>query len=128
MAINLVQSHYFPLDDFQFTYNLSGTVTQADIGKALTWDKTAANTMKLAGDGDAVDGRLWQVEDRGAGLLVGSVERKFKAKLPVAASHGCAIGDSVSGSATAGLVKKAAAANRTTVIEIGADFVVVEAF
>lgn len=128
MALDPVLTHYYPLDDFQFTYHLAAGITHADIGKALTFDVTAPNTMKLAGDGNTVHGRLWQVEDRGTGLLVGSVERKFKAKVPVAAGHGIVVGDSVTGAATAGTVKKAAAPNNTTAVEVGLDFVVVEAF
>ena len=125
-----VVSYGFPFDDFIFTYNLSGAPTQADLGKALTLDAAAASTFKLAADGDAVHGRLFQVEDRtqqGAGI-VGSVQRKFKEKLPAAAGHGIGVGDSVCG-AGAGLVRLAVGGVdpiTNLVIETGADFVVVE--
>jgi len=54
----------FPIDDATFTYALSGTPVQADVGCALTFDITAANTMKKAGNGDRVYGRLALLEDR----------------------------------------------------------------
>lgn len=122
-----VVGHGFPLDDDMFTYNISGVVTQDDIGKAVTLDTTAAKTFKLAGDNDPVHGRLFSYEDRtqqGAGK-VGTVMRRFKEKLPAAVGHGIDLGDSVVG-AGAGLVKEALAADRTLVIEVGSDFVVVE--
>lgn len=129
-----VVSSGFPLDDFTFTYLLSGAPVPADIGKALTLDTTAANTFRLAANAEPIQGRLWQVEDRtqqGAGI-VGTVQRKFKEKMPAAAAHGIVVGDSVVGSATPGLVRKANAAatppdpRTNLVVEVGTDFVVVE--
>jgi hypothetical protein len=125
---NIVSSG-FPIDDVRFTYAISGVVTQADLGKAVTQDKTAPNTMKLAGDGDPIHGRLETYEDRsqqGAGK-VGTVARQFKEKLPANAGHTIAVGDSVVG-AGAGLVKDAGAgvSNRTLCVEAGVDFVVIE--
>jgi hypothetical protein len=79
-----VVSAGFPLDDFTFTYNISGAVTQANLGAALTIDTTAASTMKLAGDGAPIHGRLQSYEDRsqqGAGKT-GTVQRKFKERFP----------------------------------------------
>ncbi|WP_037500722.1 hypothetical protein [Sphingomonas jaspsi] len=122
-----VVSFGFPLDDFTFTYNLAAGTVLADVGKALSIDPTGASKMKLAGDGDTIRGRLTTFEDRtqqGAGLK-GAVQRRFKEKLPAAAAHGIVPGDSVVG-AGGGLVKKAAGANNTLVVEAGADFVVVE--
>lgn len=127
--IRKVVSSGFPLDDFTFTYNISGVATQDDTGKALSLDPAAASTMKLAADGDTILGRLFSYEDRtqqGAGKT-GAVQRKFKERLPAANGHGIVVGDSVVG-AGAGLVKKAAGPNNTLVIEAGADFVVVELF
>ena len=123
-----VVSYGFPLDDDMFTYNISGTITQDDIGKAVTLDTTAANTFKLAGDGEPVHGRLFSYEDRsqqGAGK-VGTVMRRFKEKLPCNVGHTIAVGDSVVG-AGAGKVKDAGAVNRTLVTElVGTTEVVVE--
>lgn len=105
-----VVSYGYPLDDFTFTYNISGTVDQTSLGKALTQDTSAASTFKLAGDGDPIDGRLWSYEDRtqqGAGK-VGAVQRRFKELLPIKAGlaglNVVAIGDTVVG-AGAGEVK-----------------------
>lgn len=136
--INAVVSQYFPLDDFIFTYNLAAGSTVDLVGRALTLDASAPSTFKAAGDGDAIHGRLFQFEDRrqqGAGL-VGSVERKFKAKLPVktglAGLDVPALGDTVVGAGD-GFVKaandgsdKTSDARINTVIEVGTDFVVVE--
>lgn len=126
-----VVSYGFPFDDFMFTYNISGAATQDNLGNALTLDTAAAATMTLAGDGKAIHGRLFSYEDRtqqGAGK-VGTVQRKFKEKLPAAVGHGIVIGDSVCGSVTPGIVRKAVAGVdpiTNLVIETGADFVVVE--
>lgn len=106
-----VVSYGFPLDDFTFTYNLAAGIGQANLGNALTLDTSAASKMKLAGNGAAIHGRLFQAEDRsqqGAGLT-GSVQRKFKEILPCIAASGLAVGDSVCGSATPGTVRKAVA-------------------
>jgi hypothetical protein len=123
-----VVSSGFPIDDFIYTYNISGAVTQDDLGKALTLDTTAANTMRLAGDGEAVHGRLFSYEDRSqqGGGKVGAVQRRFKDKIPVQVGHGIDVGESVVGAATLGNVKAAVAANNTLCVEVGADFVVVE--
>jgi hypothetical protein len=126
-----VVSYGFPFDDFIFTYNISGAVTQDNLGAALTLDTTAASTMKLAADGDEIHGRLQTYEDRsqqGAGKT-GAVQRKFKEKLPAAVGHGIAVGDSVCGGAIAGNARKAVAGTdpiTNLVVEVGTDFVVVE--
>jgi hypothetical protein len=127
--INRVVSQYFPLDDFTFTYNLAAGTTIEHVGHALTLDPSANSQFKLAGDGDRIDGRLFQFEDRRqqGGGLVGSVERKFKAKLPVADGQAVALGDTVVG-AGGGKVKAAATDDPriNTVVEVLNGFVVVE--
>lgn len=118
----------FPMDDAQFTYAINDAgASQATVGNAVTLDHTAPGTMKLAGVGDPVHGQLLSYEDRSgqAGGVTGTVARQFKDKLPAAVGHGIALGDSVEGHG-GGLVQKAAAANRTLVVEVGTDFVVVE--
>lgn len=105
---NAVVAHQFTFPDFQFTMNVSGSVTAADVGKAVTLDATASNTVKLAGADDVVIGRLETVETGGLdGLTVGAVARKFRAVLPTTGT--VEIGDQVVGSATAGVVKSMAA-------------------
>lgn len=122
-------SHGFVIEDSQFTYLLSGTITIADIGKAVMLDTAAANTVKLTQLAeDVVFGRLETFEDRiSLGIKVGTVARNFKGKLPKAANV-ITIGQSVAGSAVAGIVKAALTqdTNRNIVIEVGTDFVVVE--
>lgn len=66
------------LEDYQETFYISGSVTQADLGKVVTLDTTAAKTVKLAGDGDAVYGRLEVLEARvQEGVTVCTVSMKF---------------------------------------------------
>lgn len=101
----------FHFEDSLFTYNLATGITRADVGKAMTLDTTAANKMKLAGDGDPIFGRLETVEDRSVeGVLVGTVALRFSGVLPVdnADFAGISIGDEVQGSGD-GAVKSLAA-------------------
>lgn len=129
--INAVVSQYFPLDDFTFTYNLAAGSTIDLVGRAMTLDPSAPNQFKPSADGEAIHGRLFSFEDRrqqGAGL-VGAVERKFKAKLPVADGEVVALGDAVVGAGD-GFVRAAVTANgeaeTNTVIEVMTGFVTVE--
>lgn len=74
----------FPFEDSQLTVKLSGSPVQADIGKALTQDTSAANTMKLAGDGDPIDGVLLTLENRTVeGTVVGTCSFRFAKTLPI---------------------------------------------
>lgn len=117
----------YALNDFMFTYNLAASLTIADVGKAVTLDTSAANTVKLAANADKIFGRLETFEDRiSLGIKVGTVSRKFKDKLPKTAAA-IAVGDSVTGSATAGSVITAVVADPSViVVEVGTGFVVVE--
>lgn len=105
-----IVSYGFPLDDTTFTYAINGTTDQASVGKALTLDTSGTSTMKLAGAGDPIHGRLSTLEDRtqqGAGVT-GAVQRRFKELLPIKAGlaglDAVAVGDTVVG-AGAGEVK-----------------------
>lgn len=137
-TINRVVSQYFPLDDFTFTYNLAAGTTIDHVGRAMTLDTSAPSQFKPSGDGDRIDGRLFSFEDRRqqGGGLVGAVERKFKAKLPVkaglAGNEIVTLGDTVVG-AGAGEVKARTNAGAksndpriNTVVEVLTGFVVVE--
>jgi len=74
---------YF-MEAYQFTVLLSGSITAADVGKALTQDNTAANTFKLAGDGDPIHARLETYEDRvQEGIKVGAAAFHFANDLPI---------------------------------------------
>lgn len=91
-------------EDFQMPFNLKAGIVRADVGKAVALDTAAANTVKLAGDGDVIVGRLETVEDRNVeGTLVGTVAFRFVAKIPYATL--VAVGDTAVGSTTAGSVK-----------------------
>lgn len=108
MAVpNQVVSYGFSFENFKFTYLISGSVTLADVGKAVALDTSAANTVKLAGDNDVIFGRLETYEDRAVlGVKVGAVSRKFKDLLQYTGTAPT-IGQSVTGSATPGVVKVA---------------------
>ncbi|WOF44355.1 hypothetical protein KNJ79_05330 [Sphingopyxis indica] len=133
---NSVVNYTFSFDDFTFTRKLAAGITAADVGKAVEIDTSAAGQVKLATDDAVVYGRLETFEDRGNGLLVGAVSRKFLTKLPLKAAlaglDAVAVGDTVVG-AGAGEVKalndgaaKTPDETINTVIEVGDDFVIVE--
>lgn len=110
------------------TVNLASGITEKDEGKALAVDASAPNTMKLAGDGDAIRGYLDKVEIREAEGVVGTVYTRGWFKFPLKASDAAAIGDSIVG-AGSGEVKKAmadaaAVVNETYIVEKGSDYVV----
>lgn len=76
----------FDFKDSQFTVNYADGITAADAGKAVTPDNSADNQVKLAGDGDPICGVIYTVEDRvNEGQLVGTVEFRFAAYLPIKA-------------------------------------------
>lgn len=112
-------------DDY-VTVNLASGITEDDEGKAVTWDASAANQMKLAGDGNPVHGYLDKVEKRdNEGILVGSVLMQGFVKFPLLASDPATYGDSVEGSAGGEVKKSTAAHNLNTVVDKGTDYVVV---
>lgn len=110
---------------WQFTMNISGVIDRAqDIGKVVSQDITVANTAKLAGDNDVLIGTLRSYENRvQEGLKVGVVGMKDFVSVPTTGV--IAIGDSICGSATPGVAKKAAAPNNTRVVEVGTGTAVV---
>jgi hypothetical protein len=110
-------------EKFHYAFNLTSGITVADIGKAVSLDTTAANTVKLAADDDVILGQLIVVEDRSIeGLLVGTVALRGGFKLPIATGQTVVVGDTAIG-AGAGEIKAAAAANHVDnmVVEILAD-------
>lgn len=118
-------------DDY-VTVNLASGITENDEGKALTWDASAANQMKLAGDGDNVDAYLDKVEKRESeGILVGSALPRGFVKLPLKAEDTAAIGDYIIGAGN-GEVKKATATSNVypnnlvlqKIVEVGTGYVV----
>ena len=85
--------------DFYYPALISGTVTISDLGKAVTQDTTAANTIKLAGDGDEIIGRLEVFEDRTntEGIVVATYSRLGGLKFPLKAAEVVVVGDSIQG-------------------------------
>jgi hypothetical protein len=102
------RGHY--LDEFQFTWMLAAGITKADEGKAVTPDASAANTVKLAGDGDRIIGRLEVVEIRvQEGINVGTVSHMGGLDFPLKAGEAALVnGDLIVGGG-AGAVRKAGA-------------------
>lgn len=111
------------------TVNLASDITEKDEGKALAVDASAPNTMKLAGDGDAIRGYLDKVEIREAKGVVGTMYTRGWFKFPLKESDTAAVGDSIVG-AGSGKVKKAMkesttlVVNETYIVEKGNDYVV----
>lgn len=97
------------IPDNNLTFVLDDAIVEADEGKLVTQDTSAANKVKLCGDGDEILGKLFRYEDRvvervkvGSVILVGGLE------FPVASGYTPAIGDKVVGAA-GGYCRKAGA-------------------
>lgn len=114
--VNQVPLDAFTQGDFVFTMLISGTVDTDDLGKAVSLDTTADATVKLAADGEAIYGRIYQVEDRSQeGLTTVSVETRFRKRVPIAPGQTVARGDTVIGAGD-GLVKADAAAGPANIV------------
>lgn len=113
------------IPDNDLTFILASDIKEEHVGLAVAQDTTAANTVKLAGDGDAIVGRLESFEDRTAteGVVVGAVKLVGGLELKKSAAA-MSVGDSVVG-AGAGLVKTGTAANGIVVWEVRTDSVIV---
>lgn len=127
-----VVSYGFPIDTHTFTYLITGLADEAAVaaapGYAVSQDKTAANSVKLAADGDEIFGRVFSAENRTVlGFKTAAIQRRFKEKLPTVPTPGLAIGDRVIGGG-GGLVKKdvSATSRGPIVLELGTNYVVVE--
>lgn len=86
--------------EFQVTMLISGSGLTASAveGKALSLDATAANTCKLAADGDVVIGRAVKFESRtNEGINVVTIATRFMNKLPIKSGETVAVGDTVVG-------------------------------
>ena len=109
--VNQVVLDGFTQHDFTFTMLLASGhgLTDAElIGRCVALDTTADATVKVAGDGDNIYGRIFQVEDRSQeGLVTVNVETRFRKRVKKAGATTIARGESVVG-AGAGLVKAAA--------------------
>lgn len=126
MAYNGVSLNGIYPNGFDWTFALADGITEASVNLAVSQDTTAANTVKLAGDGDSIVGLLLNVEDRGAqmGGKTGAVKTKGGMKFQAISSHGLAVGDHIVGGGS-GLVKKdASAASNAVVWEVDGDYVI----
>lgn len=63
-TLGLVSLRGLYVEAFQWTFLGAAGLTAADVGKAVTIDTSAANTVKLAGNGDKILGILEVVEVR----------------------------------------------------------------
>lgn len=101
----------FPVADFEFTWNLNAAITAADVGKAVSIDTSAARTVKLAADTDAVMGILETFENRvQEGIKVGTVGLKGGCTLTYSGTAP-ALGAQIQG-AGSGIVKALASGAR----------------
>lgn len=122
-------------EDFQYPFYLASGITEADEGKAVALDTTAANTVKLAGTSDVILGQLKKVENREVeGIDVGTVALfggvKFLVNPDATASSPDeipAVGDYLVGAAddsspaVKGYVQKASSATKWLVVEVADD-------
>lgn len=94
-----------PSDDLTFVLNAD--IKQDHVGLAVTQDATAPNTVKLAGAGDAIFGRLENYEDRTKteGVVVGRVKIIGGMAFKKGTDDSIAVGDAIIGAA-GGLVTK----------------------
>lgn len=98
-------------DDFHYPFRLASGITRADVGKAVALDTSAANTVKLAGDGDTIVGKLVTVENRVTeGILVGTVALKGGFAFTIKTGQTVAVGATAVG-AGGGEIKAAATPN-----------------
>ena len=104
-GVNLSNIH---IEDWHLPFNLASAITEADVGKAVSLDTSAANTVKLTADNEEILGRLEVVEIRASeGLRIGTVALQGSLVLPSVNGATPALGAQVTGSATAGVVKTA---------------------
>lgn len=132
MNVNAIVLEAFSFEDFTFSRYITGTTDASAIGKAVTNDTTAAGSVKLAGEGDSIYGRVYTYEDRTQeGIKIVGCERKFIKRLPKSAAA-INIGDHVVGTlvnGVGGFVKAgtpSATDHRNTVLFVGSDYVIVE--
>lgn len=86
-------------EDFHYPFFITGTVTSADVGKAVSIDTAAAYSVKLAGADEVVVGVLVSYEDRSVeGVKVATVATKGGFRVTKAAAAGAiVVGDTVIG-------------------------------
>lgn len=86
--------------DNGLTFILNDAIVEANEGLLVTQDTSAANKVKLCGDGDKILGKLFRYEERVVeGVKLGSVQLVGGMEFPVAAGATLDIGDAVVGAA-----------------------------
>ncbi|QHJ78652.1 MAG: hypothetical protein [Caudoviricetes sp.] len=106
MANYKVTTVGLPIRESRFTFVGQTSMTSADVGKAAALALgSEANTVKLAGDGDIPLGRIETVEVEMNGDVSVSVLLLGGFRLNCAVGEKFQAGDTIVGSATAGLVK-----------------------
>lgn len=126
---NSVSLDGYHFEDSIFTYNLTGTVDVTDrrlVGAPVSIDTTARNSVKIAGDGDEIYGRIESVEKRDFGTVAG-VALRWSGRFEKDANVTINVGQTVIG-AGGRKVKAANAYSRAqnTVVEVGTDYVVTQ--
>ena len=114
-------------DDF-YPFNITGTVAlPGDIGKAVSIDITAPNSVKLCASGDIIVGQLKTFEIRAMeGIQTCAVMTEGGLVFPYDTTGGSvvpAIGDSVQGGVIPGTVMKLAAAQGRSNVVMSVDTV-----
>jgi hypothetical protein len=95
-------------EDFHYPFNLAASVVSTDVGSPVALDATSATTVKIAGDGDAIIGKLVYFEERSVeGIKTGTVTLRGGWTFPVFEGDAIAIGDTAVGGGKKGTVKKA---------------------
>lgn len=86
-------------EKFHYPFYLAAGIVAADVGKAVSLDATAANTVKLAGAGEKVIGMLVSWENRAVeDVLVGTVTLRGGFRFQkAAAADAIVVGDTVVG-------------------------------
>lgn len=127
MAIASISLAGINVEAFQFPFKLASAIAAADVGKAVSLDTGAANTVKLAADDEEILGVLQTYENRaqvGEGE-VGTVGMKGGFKL--LKTGAVTVGQQVVGSATPGVVKGIAmgVGARNIVVEVSGNYATV---
>lgn len=111
-------------EKFHYPFYLAAGIVNADVGKAVSIDATAPNTVKLADAGEQVIGKLVSYENREIeGVLVGTVTlRGGFGFVKAEAAPAIVIGDTVVGAGD-GEVQAAATPNHSDnfVVEVDGD-------
>ena len=88
----------YDFPEYQLTCKISGSPVAANVGLVVSLDTAAANTVKLAADGDRIVGQLMTFEDRVIeGQKVGTVAFKFAQKLKIKSGETVVIGNRLVG-------------------------------